>query len=393
MRLGLFCLLLGYVLSQFYRAFLAVLSPALQADLGMEPGMLARASGFWFLGFALFQLPVGWGLDRIGPRLTTSVLLGIGGGGGALLFSLATAPWMIQAAMILIGIGCAPVLMGSYFILAREFPPRLFATLGGILVGVGSIGNLASALPLAWAVDAFGWRATVFTMSFITLGVAASIAAFVKNPVRIVHEKGHGSFMEVLRLPGLWLVLPLLFVAYAPSGGIRGLWIGPFMGTIHGLDENGIGRITLVMALAMVAANFVYAPLDRVFGTRKWVILGGSVLLTGCLLVLGLVPGRPLWLDAALFAGVGFFGSFYAVQMAHGRAFLPPHLTGRGVALLNLFSIGGVGVFQFFSGRLFAVASAHTATSGAAYSVLFLSFAAFILIGCAFFLFCEDRTN
>ena len=34
---------------------------------------LALSSGVWFLSFALMQLPVGWALDRIGPRLTAAV--------------------------------------------------------------------------------------------------------------------------------------------------------------------------------------------------------------------------------------------------------------------------------------------------------------------------------
>jgi hypothetical protein len=36
--------------------------------------------------------------------------------------------------------------------------------------------------------------------------------------------------------------------------------------------------------------------------------------------------------------------------MAHARAFVPAHLTGRGVTLMNFFSIGGVGVMQFATG-------------------------------------------
>ena len=69
---GLIALTLGYTLSQFYRAFLAVLSPTLEAELGASPGDLALSSGMWFIAFALMQLPVGWALDRIGPRRTAA---------------------------------------------------------------------------------------------------------------------------------------------------------------------------------------------------------------------------------------------------------------------------------------------------------------------------------
>ncbi|EKD61795.1 MAG: Major facilitator superfamily MFS_1, partial [uncultured bacterium] len=91
MRLGLAALILAYVLSQFYRAFLAVLTPVLAADLGATPESLASASGLWFLAFALMQIPVGEALDRFGPRRTASILLAVGGLGAG-LFAAATGP-------------------------------------------------------------------------------------------------------------------------------------------------------------------------------------------------------------------------------------------------------------------------------------------------------------
>ncbi|KTF07683.1 major facilitator transporter, partial [marine sediment metagenome] len=61
---GLASLVLGYMLSQFYRAFLAVLAPTLRDQLGATAGDLALSSGLWFIAFALMQLPVGAALDR-----------------------------------------------------------------------------------------------------------------------------------------------------------------------------------------------------------------------------------------------------------------------------------------------------------------------------------------
>ena len=89
MNAGILCLVLGYVLSQFYRAFLAVLAPDLYSDLGITPETLATASGVWFLTFAAMQIPVGVALDKIGPKTTASLLLAVGGAGGAFLFSIA----------------------------------------------------------------------------------------------------------------------------------------------------------------------------------------------------------------------------------------------------------------------------------------------------------------
>jgi MFS family permease len=201
MRIGIAALILAYVLSQFYRAFLAVLSPVLKADLGLSAADLATASGWWFLAFAAMQVPVGAALDRIGPRLTAGVLMAVGAG-GALMFAQAGGAGQLSVAMALIGVGCAPVLMASYYIFAREFPPVVFGTLAGITIGIGSLGNVAASLPLSAAVEAFGWRGTVLGLAAITGAVAVVILALVRDPARL--ETGReGSLLDLLRLPAI----------------------------------------------------------------------------------------------------------------------------------------------------------------------------------------------
>ena len=54
---GIISLILAYTLSQFYRAFLAVLTPVLQAELGAGPDDLAISSGLWFFAIRAMICP------------------------------------------------------------------------------------------------------------------------------------------------------------------------------------------------------------------------------------------------------------------------------------------------------------------------------------------------
>lgn len=393
MRVGVFCLLLAYLLSQFYRAFLAVLAPVLQADIGASATDLARASGLWFLAFAAMQLPIGWALDRIGPRRVAGGLLGVAGGGGALAFAAAQSPLAIDVAMVLIGAGCAPVLMAGYYIFARVYPAALFATLAGAMVGTGTLGNLAASLPLALAVEAFGWRGALLVLGAVTVAVAVATWVFVKDPPPVPEGSPKGSLIDLLRLPALWLILPIAMVNYAPSAGIRGIWAGPYLADVFGMDATGIGKVTLLMGIAMVLGNFAYGPMDRLLGSRKWVILGGNLTATACLIYLWLHPAGGLWTTAAFLGLVALLGASYPLVVAHGRSFIPAHLTGRGVTLLNLFSMGGVALHQFISARVHAAASGPDVAPEAPYSALFLYYALILMAGCAIYLFSEDRMD
>lgn len=390
MQAGLVVLCLAYVLSQFFRAFLAVLTADLGRDIGATPEDLAWASGLWFLVFAAMQIPVGWALDRVGPRQTSAVLLMVGGAGGAALFAVATTPLHVAVAMALIGVGCSPVLMASYFIFAREYPPAKFATLAAVMLGVGSVGNLVASYPTALAVELMGWRATLAGLAVISGAVAVGIWFSVRDPERVDSEH-KGSLLDLLREPALWTIMPLMLVAYAPSGALRGLWAGPYLLDVFGLSSTQIGQATLIMGAAMIAGTFAYGPMDRFLGTRKWVVLGGNTLAVVALILLGLWINHAVWLSVVLMAVIGFLGAAFPVIMAHGRAFIPAHLTGRGVTLLNLFGVGGVGLAQFATGRIHAATVDMGPT--APYTAIFAFFAVTLAIGCVIYLFSRDSMD
>ncbi len=389
MTAGIAALVAAYVLSQFYRAFLAVLSPALKADIGATPEDLATASGLWFLVFAACQIPVGEALDRIGPRRTASGLLAIGAAGAA-LFAMAESPLAIKAAMALIGIGCSPVLMASYYIFARSFPPAMFGTLAGTFLGFGSFGNLAASLPLTAAAELLGWRGAVWGLAAITLLTALAIAVLVRDPERL-RTAGGGSVLDLLRMPALWPVLVMMAVCYAPTASLRGLWVGPYFGEIFGADAKAIGNAALIMGLAMIAGSFAVGPAERLFRSRKRVILGANLLSLAGIAALWFWPVADPWASVAFLAAAGFFGSTFPMVIAHGRAFVPAHLTGRGVTLLNFFGIAPVGLIQFITGRLHS--GAPPVPPEAPFTAIFLFLMLVIAAGLAIYAFSTDRTD
>ena len=371
---GIAALAIGYVLSQFYRSFMTVLTPALTAEIGMTKAELSAASGAWFVAFALAQFAIGVSLDRFGPRRTASLMLATGAGLGAFLFSLATAPWMIIAAMALIGIGCAPVLMSSLFIFARSYSPARFAVLASWMVAFGTAGNVIGASPLANAAEAFGWRPVMAGLGVFTVVTAFAVAFLVRDPAepegRSGPSSGFAGYGELLRLRVLWPIIPLTMLNYAPTSGIRGLWAGPYLVDVYGADTIVIGKVMLFMALAMIAGSFIYGPLDTLFRTRKWVAVVGNAMSFLALLYLTLNPVPGIAGTTALFVIIGLCGSSYGLLMAHARAFVPAHLTGRGVTLMNFFAIGGVGAMQFATGGVVTAASVP-GTPASGYAALF----------------------
>jgi predicted MFS family arabinose efflux permease len=220
--------------------------------------------------------------------------------------------------------------------------------------------------------------------------VALVILGLVRDPQRLTSARD-GSLLELLKLPAIWPILAMMAVCYMPIAALRGFWVGPYFADVHGADQVGIGRISLWIGLAMVAGNFAYGPMDRWLGTRKWVIFGGNFVTLACLVGLWWFAAAPPVVATVLMVAAGFFGASFPMVIAHGRAFFPPHMMGRGVTLLNLFGIAPIGVAQILTGRI------HAATApvppAAPYEAVFLFFAVSTAVGLAVYLSSQDRTD
>jgi predicted MFS family arabinose efflux permease len=382
--------LAAYVLSQFYRSFLAVIAPELAHELSLDPQALGNLQAFWILGFVATQFPVGWALDTLGPRRTVSLQM-LAAVAGALLFATAHSATALNVSMLLIGAGCGAIYMGAIYMFGRIAAPQRFALLCSWLLGLGTAGNLLAASPLAFVAQSIGWRGAMIGMAVATALSALSVLLLIRDPVRITTHGSRGLFGgvgDILKIRELWPLLPITAVSYAVVLAERGLWAGPYFSSVFGLEPVARGNALLVMAAAMSAGAMAYGPLDRLLGTRKWVVFGGAAVTALCFAALAL-PGLPLRTAIILMGLLGGFGMTYGVLMAHGRSFVPDHLLGRGITLLNVLFIGGAGVLQPLSGALMKRLS--DAPPEQAYATLHVIFAGLLAASLIVYVFARDN--
>jgi predicted MFS family arabinose efflux permease len=388
-------LLPAYVLSIFYRSFLSVIAGPVMADLSIGPAEFGLLGAAWFIAFALAQFPVGWALDRLGPRRTVAVTMAIGTA-GAFLFALAGDATTATAGMALIGLGCSPIFMSSLYLFARTQAAARFALLTSVFIGLGSLGNLAGAAPLALAAQAYGWRPTMLAFAAAFLLSTLLAVALVRDPPPVTDGSGkHEGLLQGLKsivtIRPLWLLAPITLTGYAIVATARGLWIAPFMTQTHGLGAVAAGHAALVMAITMTGGAFLYGALQKWFGRSKPLVAWGTVV-TGLGFALLALFGEGSALTATvLFAVVGAAGFTYAILMAHARVFFPEHLVGRGMTFVNFLFIAGAAAVQFGSGWFIAAQRASGRDAVAAFANLHWAFAVLLLLSTAIYLFTPEK--
>jgi MFS family permease len=379
----------AYVLSQFYRSFLAIVAPNLTQELGLGPAALGALSGVWFGAFALAQFPIGWALDGFGPRRTLAGAM-LGAVAGAFLFAAAQGFTAMMVAMALIGVGCAPVLMSSMFVFGRAYPPERFAVLSSLVLGIGALGVLAAATPLAYAVEAFGWRISMAAIGVLTAAATIAVFLLIEDPPRArraAHQETSAwrDLVSIMGLRPLWPLFPLTFVAYAVVAAERSLWIGPYLLDVHRLDAIGRGNGILAMSIAMSAGAILYGPAERLLRSPKRTVLIGSIVAATGFVILGAASAPSTASAVALLSLVGSFGMTYGILMTHARAFFPEHLLGRGITFMNFVFIAGAGIVQAVSGLFMRGAAASGTAPADAFGHLHLAFGLMLVAATAIY--------
>lgn len=235
----------AYVASHFFRASNVTIGLDLMRDLGIGPEALGALTGAFFFGFSAMQLPCGFFFDRYGPRLTVFGMLLLAGVGGV-VFTLAPNWPTLVLGRVMMGAGFGVMLIGSMVVISRWFPPDRFSTLSGLVLSIGLLGNLLATTPLAWGVEAVGWRAVFTGVVIFTFVGALAVLLIVRDapPGHPFLARAPETPREMLRGLGevlanrrLHLILVLNFCNYACTFTIQGLWGGPYLREVHGLDK------------------------------------------------------------------------------------------------------------------------------------------------------------
>lgn len=343
---------LAHILSYFFRTANAALAGDLTRDMGLDASQLGLMSSLFFLAFAAAQLPLGIGLDWIGPRWVTPGLMFFGAA-GSLLFANAHSFLLLAIGRALIGLGTAGILMGALKAFSRWFPAARYATISTLMVGFGSMGGLAASIPLAHMNALFGWRGIFLGGGIALAVVAAAIMLWVRNtPPGEVWQpplSTDGSITDIFRRGAFWRISLLGFCMNGVLLALQGLWAGPYFTDVYGFDKLAAGNLLFGIAIgAMVGFGSSGWLADR-FGLARIVILGAS-LQVGCTFLYAWQP-PVVWLPVVnmLF---GFGGGISVVLMPQVRRLFPSGLVGRAVSASNLFSFTGIFVTQWVMGVL-----------------------------------------
>jgi MFS family permease len=346
----------GYFLSYLFRTVNAVIAPDLVRAVGLTAADLGLLTSTYFLTFAAVQLPLGVLLDRFGPRRVESVLL-LCAASGALLFAFSQTTSTLLMGRAVIGLGVSSCLMAAFQAFVLWFPKARLPLANGSMMACGGLGALVATAPVEVLLRVTDWRGLFIGLSLLTLLVAGLIFMTVPEqprhgaPVRMAEQLQ--GVATVFRDRLFWRLAPMTMLGQAALLSLQGLWAGPWLRDVVGLDRAAVATHLFVTAAAMLVGYLSMGALGERLqrhGVGLLPVAGTGIalfLVVQLLICLGTTTApMVLW---ALF---GFCGAASILPFAILSQTFPSHLAGRLNTALNLlvfvaafagqYGIGGV---------------------------------------------------
>ncbi len=426
----------AYFLSALLRAVTATLAPVLANEFGLHAGDLGLLSGGYFLGFAATQLPLGTWLDRHGPR---RVLLGFLGAAvlGCLLFSLADGFVGLWMGRVLCGAGLGACLMAPLTGYRRWLSAAAQLRANAWMMMTGSLGMVASTLPVQWLLPLVGWRPLfwglaaliVLAMGWIARGVpdwnpppseavpaldAGRVLAPVqqqKTAAAAPHPSSSSSpsaslppalpvapadngYAAVWRHPYFWRMAPLGFFLYGGMVAVQTLWAGPWMQQVAGYSALESATGLFWINVSMLCTFWLWGLVGQHMVRRQ---VDNNRLMAAGLPVSLVVLAAAVWLGeqagAAVWALYCVSCTFIALSLPTLAQAFPQALAGRALSAYNLVIFGGVFVVQWGIGLLVDAFAAHGATPVQAFRGAMVLYLACNVAAYAWFLLRAPRHN
>ncbi len=346
----------AYFLSYVYRSINAVISPDLIAGFSLSAAELGLLTSAYFLAFACFQIPVGILLDRFGPRRVNASLF-VAAAAGALIFSLSQSFTTLLAGRALIGLGVSAGLMSSIKVFTIWFPMERLPAITGRILFVGGLGAMAATVPVEAALSVTDWRGVFRVMSLLTL--VAALALFFVVPERETTRRREtwGEQLDgvgrVFRSAVFWRVAAGSAVFQAINMAVQGLWAGPWLMDVAGLDRDAVAGHLLALAAATMIGFLGWGmaayKLARHGVSTLALFKGGTALfiVVQVLLALGVTTGA-----GALWVAFGLFGTASSLSFSILSQAFPVTMTGRANTALNLIVFSSAFAFQWLFGAI-----------------------------------------
>jgi len=364
----------AYLSAVLQRTSLGIAGVAATERFGGSAAVLSSLAVVQLIVYASAQIPVGVMVDRFGPRtlMLTGTGLMIAG-----QLTLAFTPDIAVAVIgrILVGAGDAAIFISMIRLISSWFSGRVVPLLSQWMGNIGQLGQVLSAIPLAWLLHVGGWTQAFVAAASVAVIALIVLLIFVRDRPADAHElprsQSWGEAITHLRRsfkrPGTQLGFWSHYVTQSSGTVFTLLWGFPFM--VYGLGyepARAAGMLTILVGTGLVFGPVLGILTARHPLRRSNIVLGIVTAIGTAWAVVLLWPGTPpafVIVGLLIVLGIGGPGSLIGFDFA--RTFNPQRSLGAANGVVNVGGFTASFTIMFLMGVLLDVQDSWRVAGGA----------------------------
>ena len=352
----IFCVFaFGFFISNLLRSITATLTPILTTEFNLSAGNLGLLAGGYFIGFAIMQIPVGFLLDKHGPKKIISSFLVIAII-GTLSFALAKTFAGLLISRIFIGVGVSACMMGPLTGYRVWFAEKYQQRANSWMLMVANLGFVSSTLPVQILLPEIGWRLIFGLIAILTLLSIILILMFIpkwNKTDETLKKENLSALSEIWKNKFFISLIPIALINYGGIQAIQTLWAGPWMLEVAGYNAiqsaTGLFWINITMLIAFLFWGYILPKIES-FGVDSIKIIKIGLPISYIVLFLIIYLGQKA--GATLFALYILASIVISLTQPAIALTFAKNLAGKSLTSFNVFLFSGTFFMQWGIGLI-----------------------------------------
>ncbi|MGL9732677.1 MAG: MFS transporter [Wolbachia sp.] len=306
---------------------------------------VGQFGGLYYVGYTLAHIPVGFFLDRSGPKLVLPICIILTFTG--ILPLIYFDEWYYSIlGRIIVGIGSSASAIGVFKIARMYFLQEKSARMASLSIIIGLLGAIYGGLPLDFLLDKFGWNYVIYTFS--AFGCLLALLLFLVTPNNNIKESARKNVFQDLKtvLFNKHIILISFFggLMIGPLEGFADCWAKTFLCEMYQMTEDLASSLSSLIFIGMGAGAFFLAYLLEKFPNRHYevIIACSFAMITSFLLLFTRAGGLYIVLPSLLV--IGFASGYQVIIIYKAISYVNNNLISLATAISNMI----VMIFGYF---------------------------------------------
>ena len=309
----------------------------------IDTAAFGTMAGYYYLGYAGMQIPLGIMLDKFNFRIVTAlaIMLSVV---GTLTFVLANDWNIVLLGRFLIGAGSAVGFLAVAKVIKLFFEEKYHAFMIGFAFTFGLTGAVFGGTPMRLIFNHFGYYASFMALA-VTGTIIAAVVLMVKDK-RIervdTSPNAHPSFRQIIKL----IFNPMVFfvgiaggLMVGPLEGFADVWAMPFFQHVHYLSENDAIFVASLVFLGMCVGGPLLAYLAKMTGSNILIIAMSGAFTVIVFFIIFFVRELSTTALSALMFYLGILCCYQVLVFAFVSDIVEKSCAGIAIAIINCFNM------------------------------------------------------